>query len=283
MNPCCTGSRPSSPASPSTVSTRRPSAITPRTVQLFTSTPSRSTTHAPQFEVSQPQCVPGETEVVTQQVDQQDAWFDVGRASLAVDRHGDVHEVWSSSPRAGNRGVQGALGQLAGEVTLVLGRAALVGARRAVLGGERRRRGDRLVGGRSAAERVLGGRGAELLGADRGEPDPDLADVVAVEPDAGPGGGDGPVAGPPLHLAIRRTSAGTDRHADLGDHLRRTDRRLVGPVVELTGRHRPGSGSPLDDDRRPQRRRTRPRGPRWGRLGRSTRRPCRGCARSGRR
>ena len=58
MNPCCTGSSPSGPSSPSTVSTRRPSAITPSTVQLLTGAPSRRTTHAPQFDVSHPQCVP---------------------------------------------------------------------------------------------------------------------------------------------------------------------------------------------------------------------------------
>ena len=58
MNPCWTGSSPSGPSMPSTVSTRWPSAITPSTVQLFTGVPSSSTTQAPQFDVSHPQWVP---------------------------------------------------------------------------------------------------------------------------------------------------------------------------------------------------------------------------------
>jgi hypothetical protein len=45
-------------ARPSTVVTRRPSAITASTVQDLTGVSSSQTTQAPQFEVSQPQCEP---------------------------------------------------------------------------------------------------------------------------------------------------------------------------------------------------------------------------------
>ena len=131
---------------------RWPSAITPSTVQLFTGTPSSRTTQAPQFDVSHPQCVPVRPKLVTQQVDEQDARLDVGRACLAIDGDSDVHQV--SSPRArATGGMECPLGQLAGEVALVLRRAALIGARVAMLGGERRGRGDRLVGGGLAAQR----------------------------------------------------------------------------------------------------------------------------------
>ncbi len=91
MNPCCTGSSPSAPSRPSTVSTVRPSAITPSTVQLFTGVPSRRTTHAPQLEVSQPQCVPVRPKLVADEVHEEHPRLDVGGPRLAVDGDGDVH------------------------------------------------------------------------------------------------------------------------------------------------------------------------------------------------
>jgi hypothetical protein len=54
----CTGSSRAGVASPSTVVTRRPSAMTARTVQDFTGVSSSQTTQAPQLDVSQPQCEP---------------------------------------------------------------------------------------------------------------------------------------------------------------------------------------------------------------------------------
>ena len=186
------------------MSTRRPSAITPSTVQLFTGVPSRSTTHAPQFDVSQPQCVPVSPK------SSRSRWTSSTRGSTSAERVSPltvtVMFMTVSSPRArATAASQRPLGQLAGEVALVLGRAALVGRS----GCSARRRAPPAAAIASsvtglAAQRVLGGGGAELLGADRGEPDADLADRVAVEPDAGPGGGDRPVAGPPLDLAVRR-------------------------------------------------------------------------------
>jgi hypothetical protein len=58
VNPCWTASRPLVLASPSTVVIRRPLVITASTVQDFTGVSSSHTTHAPQLEVSQPQCEP---------------------------------------------------------------------------------------------------------------------------------------------------------------------------------------------------------------------------------
>ncbi len=53
-----TGSRAPPAARPSTVVTRRPSAMTASTVQDLTGASSSHTTQAPQFEVSHPQCEP---------------------------------------------------------------------------------------------------------------------------------------------------------------------------------------------------------------------------------
>ena len=70
---------------PSTVSTSCPSAIAASIVQDLTGSPSTSTTHAPQFVVSQPQWVPVSAEVVAQEVDEQRARLRLRRAALPVD------------------------------------------------------------------------------------------------------------------------------------------------------------------------------------------------------
>ncbi len=57
-NPCCTGSSRPPRARSSTVRTRRPSAMAASTVHDFTGVSSSHTTHAPQLEVSHPQCDP---------------------------------------------------------------------------------------------------------------------------------------------------------------------------------------------------------------------------------
>ena len=56
--PCWTGSSTPSCSRPSTVVISRPAALAARIVQDFTGSPSMSTTHVPQLDVSQPQCVP---------------------------------------------------------------------------------------------------------------------------------------------------------------------------------------------------------------------------------
>ena len=57
-NDSCSGVRPASPASDSTVDDGEPSACTASRQQPRTATPSRSTVHAPQTPCSQPTCVP---------------------------------------------------------------------------------------------------------------------------------------------------------------------------------------------------------------------------------
>jgi len=57
-NPSWTGSSRPFCSMPSTVSTRRPSAMAASTVHDFTGSSSSQTTQAPQLEVSQPQCEP---------------------------------------------------------------------------------------------------------------------------------------------------------------------------------------------------------------------------------
>ena len=114
-------------------------------------------------------------------------------------------------PAASDSGMERPLGELTGEVALVLGRPTLIGARAAVLGGLRGSGGDRLVRDWLAAQGVLGGGGAELLRTDGGEADADLADRVTVEPHTCPGGGDGPVSGAPLDLAVGRPASRPDR------------------------------------------------------------------------
>ena len=61
-------------------------AWTASTAQLFTATPSRWTVQAPQLPVSQPMCVPGEVEVVAEEVDEQAARGDLALVRRAVDR-----------------------------------------------------------------------------------------------------------------------------------------------------------------------------------------------------
>src|SRR5256714_8943013 len=58
LNASWIGSRPPADCRPSTVVTARPSVCTANIVHDLTGTPSRSTVHAPQLEVSHPMCVP---------------------------------------------------------------------------------------------------------------------------------------------------------------------------------------------------------------------------------
>src|SRR5919202_1572966 len=63
---------------------------------------------------------------------------------------------------------QGAVGELAGQVALVVHGPALVGGGRAVFGGERGGAGEEVLGGRLAGERLLGARRGDLVRADGG-------------------------------------------------------------------------------------------------------------------
>ena len=90
--------------------------------------------------------------------------------------------------------------------------------------------------GRAGSPRPRGAQ--KCVGADGGQPDADVGDRVAVEPDGGAGGGDRPVADPPLDLLVGAAGARADRHPDLGEHLGRPDHGLVRAEVELSRRTR---------------------------------------------
>jgi hypothetical protein len=75
-----------------------PSAWTASIVHDFALVPSTWTVHAPQLLVSQPMWVPVRPNVVAQEVDEEEARFDVGLAGLAVDGDRDVLVVMLPSP-----------------------------------------------------------------------------------------------------------------------------------------------------------------------------------------
>src|SRR5215213_9318923 len=95
-----------------------------RTVQDLTGSPSWSTTHAPQLEVSQPQWVPVSPSVSRRKCTSSSR----GSTSRSTCSPLTVIVTCISSDllvqRAGRGAAQGAVGQLAHEVTLVVGGAA---------------------------------------------------------------------------------------------------------------------------------------------------------------
>src|SRR5580698_931560 len=110
-------------------------------------------------------------------------------------------------------------GEFAGQVPLVVGRAALVRVGRAVLGRDLAGPDEARLSGRRAAQELLGlGRG-EMLRADGGEADPGIGDAVTVQPDSRPGRAHRPVAYPAPDLLVRAAAAGPDRDPDLGQQL----------------------------------------------------------------
>jgi hypothetical protein len=115
---------------------------------------------------------------------------------------------------------------------LVLGGAALIVDGRAVLGGESRRGVEQLLRWGLPHQRLLGALRADLA-TDRGERDPGIVDRPAVHGDRGPGGGNRPVADPPLDLLVGAARAIAEGDADLDQHLTLLERALVGPLVEL--------------------------------------------------
>src|SRR5262245_46571003 len=178
MTPCWIGSS-SPPASrSSTVRTDRPLAMAASTVQLLTGSPSIHSTHVPQLDVSQPQWVPVRPR-----------W---SRTKCTSSSRGSTSRVTSVpltvivtcmsgtfSSCSGRGTPQRAPDQLPCQRALVVRRSPLVGRR--VGGGGRGLGGGRqvLVGGGLAPQRVLGRGGAEVVGADRGQPDADVAHRVA--------------------------------------------------------------------------------------------------------
>src|SRR5215470_20300558 len=284
MNPCCTGSSPAAPASPSTVRTSWPSAITASTVHDLTGVPSSHTTQTPQFEVSHPQWVPVSASSSRRKCTSSSLGSTSRRYSVPLTVTLICIGLDLPSGGAGGGAAKRPDGQLAGEMALVVDRSALVRRRPAVPRRDAPGLGEALLGGRPAAQGVLGLNGHEVLSAHRGQPDADLGyDVAAgpapaaVAPAAGPapaaaptaagpaavagtgqpqhrpGGGDRPVPGPALDLLVGATGAGGDRHPQLDQQLVLPDDGLVRAGVELAHRHRPLAGRTPDHSGRPQR------------------------------
>ena len=156
--PCWIGSSSPSTSSDSTVRISWPSHITARVVHDLTGWPSISTTQAPQLDVSQPQCVPVRPSVSRMK------WTSSRRGStsretcspLIVIDTLHVQASWCCARAVG--AAQGALGEHAREVALVVDRAAAVRARGAVLRRDRAGLLEQLLGRRLAAQQLLGAR-----------------------------------------------------------------------------------------------------------------------------
>ena len=269
MNARCTGSRPPGGASPSTVRTVWPSAIAASTVQDFTGTSSSHTTHAPQLDVSQPQWVP---------------------VSPSSSRSRCTSSSRGSTSRRSTRPLTTTRTSVTPPPCAVRAPSARppggACSRRARAG----RRSDGSAARRAAPPRRRSPRSAaarsRLASASAATKDPTAVSPIpasVITPSATRSAaarrGDRPVPRPPVDLdvgAARRPQ----RHPQLHEHLGGPHRRLVGPEEELPHRHR--AGAPLAADHRfaPAARRTPRTGPRTGRPGTPSRRPCRGCARS---
>ena len=205
--PCCTGSSSAPCARPSTVRTSWPSAITASTVHDLTGVPSNHTAHTPQLEVSQPQWVPVSPSS--------------SRRKCTSSSRGSTSRVYSSpftvtvicmsrllSLGAGGGAAQRPRGELAGEMPLVVDRAALVGGRLAVL---RRRSGrPRRSPPRPAVRRAGSPRPPRPRSGAPTAVSPIPASVIDPVGDLQhrSGGGDRPVADPALDLLVRAAAAG---------------------------------------------------------------------------
>src|SRR5207248_7936331 len=156
-NPSCTGSSLPSTSSDSTVLISWPSHMTARIVQDFTGAPSISTTHAPQLEVSHPQCVPVSPGVSRMK------WTSSRRGSMSRVTCSPlmVIETFMSGllvERARRGAPEGTGGEDAREVALVVDGAAPVRQRRAVGGRDVSGLGEQFVRRRLAAQQLLGPR-----------------------------------------------------------------------------------------------------------------------------
>src|SRR5581483_5403840 len=189
MNAVCTGSSSPSCSRSSTVRIVWPDAIAASTVQLLTGSPSIQSTHVPQFDVSQPQCVPVRPRT--------------SRTKCTRRRRGSTSRVTSSlltvivtcisgllTARAGDGPAQCPLRELADEMSLVVLGPALVGGRMALLGRDPCRVDEAGLVRVAADERRLRAGGPEVGRAGGGETDPGLADRLAVERERRAGGDD---------------------------------------------------------------------------------------------
>src|ERR1700761_841760 len=206
MKPCWTGSSWPLRSRPSTVRMSRPLAMAASAVHAFSGAPSSHSTQAPQVEVSQPQWLPVSSSSSRMK------WMSSMRGSTSR-----VYSVpftvivisTSGRPGPGRGPAQGPGGQLAGQVTLVVDRTALIGSGLAVSGGDLARLGERRLVGGLAAQEVFGLDRDEVLGADRGQPEAHLGHgAVGADGEGGGGRGHRPVADPAGHLLVGAAVAG---------------------------------------------------------------------------
>src|SRR4051794_31555264 len=176
--------------------------MTASVVHDFTGSPSTSTVHTPQLEVSQPQCVPVRPSVSRRK------WTSSRRGSTSAERGSPLTvTVICTSGLLGEgalaRATDGAQRELLREVTLVIGGAALVGGRGAVGRRAARRLGEGLLGRWTAAQGVLGPARARGVRPHGGQRDARVGDRAAVELHHRGRRGDRPVSRPALDLLVR--------------------------------------------------------------------------------
>src|SRR3954447_24073470 len=205
--PCWIGSSCPSLWSDSTVRISCPSHIAASTVHDLTGLPSISTTQAPQFDVSQPQWVPVRSSVSRMKCTSSMR----GSTSCETCSPLTVIETLMSCllvVGAGQRPAQRAAREHAREVTLVVDRAAAVGARRAVLGRNLVHLREQLVARRLPAQELLGAcevHGREAHGA---EGDAHVPHDPVVHPHGRRRRGYRPIARAPLDLLVGAARAG---------------------------------------------------------------------------
>ena len=203
MKPCCTGSSTPSTSSPSTVRISCPAAIAASTVHDLTGSPSISTTHVAAVGGVTAPVRAGQAELVAQEVDEQHPRLDVAGRAPPVDRHRHLHlSLLSERPRG--RPAQRAPGQLArrGAACTRPSRADRSTGEQSG-GREPPGLGEQLLGRRLAARAPPRRRLGRDLGADRGQRrSRPRRSCPPVQPHAGAGGGDGPVADAPLDLLV---------------------------------------------------------------------------------
>src|SRR5215211_4729040 len=199
--PCWTGSSLPSTSSDSTVRISWPSHITARVVHALTGWPSISTTHAPQFEVSQPQCVPVSPGVSRMKCTS--SW----RGSTSRETASPLIEMVTCIFQASwccarARAAESAFRQNAREVALVVHGPAAIRKRGAVLGGDLARLREQLLRRRPAAKQLLGAGDVDGRRPYSAERHTGVRDRAVLDPDRGRCGRDRPVAGPPLDLLV---------------------------------------------------------------------------------
>src|SRR3954464_11374425 len=152
--------------------------MTASVVHDFTGSPSTSTVHTPQLEVSQPQCVPVRPSVSRRK------WTSSRRGSTSAVRASPLTvTVICTSGLLGEgalgRAADGAQRELPREMALVVGGAALGGDRPRVRRRAAGRLGEGLLGRGTAAQRVLGPARARGVRADGGQRDARAGDRAA--------------------------------------------------------------------------------------------------------